>query len=105
MRICRTSALVGALLFMAGTGRAMAWQGPDLSLPRWESAWEWIASWFGQGVVARDMSSSQIDPNGVKTRSSSVQSKSSSSIDPDGLAASASAQSDSSAGIDPDGKH
>ena len=95
MRICRTSALVGALLFMAGTGRAMAWQGPDLSLTRWESAWEWIASWFGQGATpalsgsavspgAHEKSSAGIDPNGQPASSSSLQSDSSSQIDPNG---------------------
>jgi len=92
----RIAALAGVLLVSAGTGRAMAWQGPSLSLTSWESTWEWMASWFGghHAVTAvsgpsvhrgmHEKSSARIDPNGLTTPSSSVQSDSSLGIDPNG---------------------
>jgi hypothetical protein len=99
-RVWSTAALVGVLVFTVGPGRAMAWQGPNLPQIGWESAWGWIASWFGGGhqVSATPVFSS---PAGRVAHE-----KSSAGIDPLGLAAPASsAQSDSSSQIDPDGKH
>jgi hypothetical protein len=95
----RTVALVGLLLFAAGSGRGMAWQGPGLRLNGWENAWEWIISWFGgpRAVAA---------PGASGSASGGADEKSSSSIDPLGLTApGSSTQSDSSSQIDPDGKH
>lgn len=95
MRVWRTAALVGALFLTVGAGRAMAWEGPGLSVTGWESAWEWVASWFGHPVApvasgspvsrgALEKSSAGIDPLGQPAPSSSLQSDSSSQIDPDG---------------------
>jgi hypothetical protein len=98
-RIWRTAVLMGAFLFTMGAGRAMAWQGPGLPLTGWQSAWEWIAAWFGGHPSSATPVSSPPAGRGAHEKSSA-------GIDPNGLAAPASSlQSDSSLGIDPLGQH